>query len=197
MADHGVGLGVDLQNAVLVRPAVDVEVAAVLHHPLRRAVFDGHAGTLDVARDCVPLGVHNEDAVVPKLCDIGLSVRQKVDVARRGEAHDATFLHEGLRVDGEDDVRVVDHDPGRAVADGHRLRRVAQAEAVGAAEHFVLDLPRLGIVVGEGGVAVLEIALVDHEESRARGFELFRAAVVPLHATGEPEGGQRGQDGMS
>ena len=194
---HLVGLGVDLQDAVLVRPAIDIDVLAVLHHLLRGARFHRHSGALDVARDLVAFGIDDEDAVVPDLRHVGLFVRKEVDVARRGEVRDASHLPEGVDVDGEDDVRIVHHDPAHAVADGHRLRHVAQLEAVGAEENLVLHPFGLGVVIGERGVAVLEISLVGDEQSPPRGRELLRRAVVPLHAAREQHEAACGRECVS
>lgn len=100
---HPVGSGVDLQQPVLVRPAVHVDVLPVLYHLLGRSRSGCHAGTLDVARDLVPPGVDDENAVVPKLGHIGLFVGDEVDVPRRGEVRDAAHLLECTEVDCEDD----------------------------------------------------------------------------------------------
>ena len=114
-------------------------------------------------------------------------------VPRGCETSYAPHLAEGRKVDGEDDVRVVDHDPPQIAVYGHRLRHVAQLHAVGACEDLVLDGVRGGVVVGEGGVAVHEVALVDDEQTVARGFgqlavtHVVGQRVVILHASGERE----------
>ena len=154
LRDDPVGAGVDLEQAVLVGPAVDVDVVAYLHHLLRRGVLGRHARAVDISRDLVPLRVDDTDARVPYLCHVGLRVGYEVHVPRGCETRDAPHLAEGRKVDGEDDVRVVDHDPPQIAVYGHRLRHVAQLHAVGACEDLVLDGVRGGVVVGEGGVAV-------------------------------------------
>ena len=181
-----VGLGVDLDDAVLVRPAVAVDVFAVLHHLFGRAALHRHVRHLNVTGYFVFLRIDDEDAVVPQLGDVGFLIREEVDIARRGEVFDASHLLEGVQVDGEDDVGVVHHHPALAVVDAHRLRHVAELHAVGAEKDFVLHRFGRGVVVAECGVAVLEIALVGDEQSCSGGIELLhRIAVVPLHAGGE------------
>ena len=192
---HPVGSGVDLQQPVLVRPAVHVDVLPVLYHLLGRSRSGCHAGTLDVARDLVPPGVDDENAVVPELGHIGLFVGDEVDVPRRGEVRDAAHLLECTEVDCEDDMRIVHDDPSQIVVDGHRLCHVAQLHGVGTVENLVLDLFRCRVVIGERGVAVLEISLVGDEQPRPRRGELFHVCVVPLHAAAQCRQAQdHGQD---
>ena len=108
-----------------------------------------------------------------------------MDVARRGQVFDASYLLEGVQVDGENHMGVVHHDPALVVVDGHRLCHVAEFHAVGTEEDFVLHLFGRGVVVRQRGIAVLEVALVGNEQSGSRGVEILHGiAVVPLHAGG-------------
>ena len=106
-----------------------------------------------------------------------------MDVARRGQVFDASYLLEGVQVDGENHVGIVHHDPALIVVDAHRLRHVAQLHAVGTEEDFVLHLFGRRVVIGQGSIAVLEVALVGDEQSGSRSIEILHGiAVVPLHA---------------
>ena len=177
--DNSVRLGVDFDDAVLVTPAVAIDVFAVLHHLLRRAAFHRHVRHLDMPGDFIRSRIYNEDAVVPQLGDIGFLVAQEMDIARGGQILDASHLLEGVQVDGEN------HDPALVVVDGHRLCHVAELHAVGTEEDLVLHLFGLWVVVAQRGVAVLEVALVGNEQSGSRGVEILHGiAVVPLHAGG-------------
>ena len=60
---------------------------------------------------------------------------------------------------------VVHHDPALVVVDGHRLRHVAELHAVGSEEDLVLHLFGCRVVIGQGSIAVLEVALVGDEQS--------------------------------
>lgn len=73
LVDHLVRFGVDLQQPVLIRPAVHVDVFAVLHHLFGRTGFHRHTRAVDVSRNLEPFGIDDENAVVPDLCDIGFS----------------------------------------------------------------------------------------------------------------------------
>ena len=133
--------------------------------------------------DFIRSRIYNEDAVVPQLGDIGFLVAQEMDIARGGQILDASYLLEGVQVDGENHMGVVHHDPALVVVDGHRLRHVAEFHAVGTEEDFVLYLFGRRVVIGQGSIAVLEVALVGDEQSGSRGIEVFYGiAVVPLHA---------------
>ena len=183
-----VGLGVDLDDAVLVRPAVAVDVFAVLHHLFGRAALHRHVRHLNVTGYFVFLRIDDEDAVVPQLGDVGFLVAQEVDIARRGKILDASHLLERVQVDGENDVRVVHHHPALVVVDAHRLCHVAELHAVGTEKDFVLHRFGRGIIITQRGVAVLEIAFVGDEQSGSGGIELlYRIAVVPFHAGGEKQ----------
>ena len=177
---NGIGLGVDHQNPVLVRPAVGEDILVVLHHLLGRTRLEIHV-RLDIPRDLVSPGVDDIDARIPDLGDIGLFVAQEVDVARRSEALDTPHLLEGVDVDRVDHARIIDHDPADAVADDHRLRHIAQFEAVGAEEDLVLDLFLLRIVVGERRVAVHEVALVGDEQPRSGNPEILHFVRPIIH----------------
>ena len=166
---HLVSLGIYLENAVLIRPAVHIYILAMLHHLLRGTTLHGHVGHLDVTGNLVALGIDDKDAVVPYLRDVGLLVREEMDVTRRGEVGDAADFLERIRIYGKDHVRVVHHNPPHSVADNHALCHIAQFHAVGTEEDLVLHRPRLGVVVREGGIAILEIALVSNEKSPCRG----------------------------
>lgn len=106
-----------------------------------------------------------------------------MDVARRGQVFDASYLLEGVQVDCENHMGVVHHDPALVVVDGHRLCHVAEFHAVGTEEDFVLHLFGRRVVIGQGSIAVLEVALVGDEQSGSRSIEILHGiAVVPLHA---------------
>ena len=56
-----------------------------------------------------------------------MSPISKKDVYKRqGQVLDASYLLEGVQVDGENHVGVVHHDPALVVVDGHRLCHVAE-----------------------------------------------------------------------
>ena len=84
--------------------------------------------------------------------------------------------------------------PSRTVIDCATSPRL---EAVGAEENLVLHPFGLGVVIGERGVAVLEISLVGDEQSPPRGRELLRRAVVPLHAAREQHEAACGRECVS
>lgn len=75
-----VRLRVDFQDAVLVRPAVHIDVLAVLYHLFGGTRFHVHVWTFDIAGNLVCLGVDDEDTVVPYLRHIGFLIRQKMDI---------------------------------------------------------------------------------------------------------------------
>ncbi len=75
-----VRLRVDFQDAVLVLPAVHIDVLAVLHHLFGGTRFHVHVWTFDIAGNLVCLGVDDEDAVVPYLRHIGFLIRQEMDI---------------------------------------------------------------------------------------------------------------------
>ena len=180
---HLIRFGIDLDDAVLVRPAVAIDIFAILHHLLRGAAFHRHVRHLDVTGDFIFLGVDDEDAVVPQLGDIGFLVAEEMDIARRSQVRDTAHLFERIEVDGENHVGIVHHDPALIVVDAHRLRHVAQLHAVGTEEDFVLHLFGCRVVIGQGSIAVLEVALVGDEQPGSGSVEIFhRISVVPLHA---------------
>ena len=72
--DHLVGFGVDFDDAVLVAPAVAIDVFAVLHHLFGGATLHRHVRHLNVAGNFIFLRVDDEDAVVPQLGDVGFFV---------------------------------------------------------------------------------------------------------------------------
>ena len=169
---------------------------SVLYHLFGRSRLEIHVG-LDVTRNPVGFRIHDVDAGVPKLGDVGFFIAQEMDVAGGGEPRDAADLAERVGVDGEDDARIVHHHPTHAVMDNHGLGHVAQLETVGANEHLVFHPHRFGIVVGERCVAVHEVALVGDEKAPAGGngtvpeifarVELFLHAVAVFHAAGQQE----------
>lgn len=108
---HLIRFGIDLDDAVLVRPAVAIDIFAILHHLLRGAAFHRHVRHLDVTGDFIFLGVDDEDAVVPQLGDIGFLVAEEMDIARRSQVRDTAHLFERIEVDGENHVGIVHHDP--------------------------------------------------------------------------------------
>ena len=188
LVDHLVRFGVDLQQPVLIRPAVHVDVFAVLHHLFGRTGFHRHTRAVDVSRNLEPFGIDDENAVVPDLCDIGFFVRQKMDIARGGEVRDAPDFFEGHGVDGKDHMRIIHDDPAQAAVHCHRLCHVAQLLIVGAEEHLVVDLTGLRVVERERGIAVLEIPLVGDEQPVSHlgaDCDLPTEIVVPLHTAGE------------
>ena len=72
--DHLVGFGVDFDDAVLVAPAVAIDVFAVLHHLFGGATLHRHVRHLNVAGNFIFLRVNDENAVVPQLGDVGFFV---------------------------------------------------------------------------------------------------------------------------
>lgn len=72
-----VRLRVDFQDAVLVRPAVHIDVLAVLYHLFGGTRFHVHVWTFDIAGNLVCLGVDDEDTVVPYLRHIAFSSDRK------------------------------------------------------------------------------------------------------------------------
>ena len=164
---HFVRLGVDFQDAVLIRPAVREDVLAVLHHLFRGSRLVVHV-RLDVTRYLVGLGIDDIDARVPDLRDIGLFVRKKMDVPGRSESRDTADLLERIGVDGENHARIVHHNPADPLVNDHRLRYVAQFHAIGAGEYLVLHMLHFRVIIRERRIAVHEIAFVGDEQPFAR-----------------------------
>ena len=80
-------------------------------------------------------------------------------------------------------MRVVHDYPSLAVIYGHGVGHIAKLHAVGSVEHLVFHGIGCWIVVGEGGVAVLEVPFVRNEKAVAACGEIFvDRAVVPFHA---------------
>ena len=97
--------------------------------------------------------------------DVSLLVGDEVDIAWRGEIYDASHLLEGVRVDGKDNVRVIDHNPTYTIADNHRLTYIAEFHCISTKEHLVFHLLGRRIVVRERCIAVLEISLIADKQS--------------------------------
>ena len=100
-----------------------------------------------MARNLKSLGIDDKDTVIPNLRNVGLLVREEVDIARRGEVCNASHLLKCIYINCKNHVRVIHHNPAYAVADNHRLRNVAQLHSVGAVEDLVLHIARSGVVV--------------------------------------------------
>ena len=86
----------------MVRPAINIEILATLHHLLGRATLHSHIGDLDIARNLELFGIYDKDAVVPNLRDVGLLVGEEVDISGRGEICNSPHLLEGVDIDCKD-----------------------------------------------------------------------------------------------
>ena len=117
--DYLVGFGIDFENSILVGPAVDIDIFAILHHLLGRARLHGHIRTLDITCYLVAFWIDDKDAVIPNLSDIRLFVVDEVHIARRSEVGDAPNLLEGVDVDSKYHMRIVDYHPTNAVTNNH------------------------------------------------------------------------------
>ena len=123
----------------------------------------------DPAPDAVVARIHDGDARVVKVRNVGRSVVGEVDITRRYDALDQSRDAVRVGVDHVNHTRIVDHDVTPSVADGHRLGYVAEFHAVGAQEDFVFDRPRRRVVERKRSVVPHEIAFAGDEHA-ARGL---------------------------
>ena len=168
--------GVHDQNLVVVRPAVYEHFVAPLHHLFGRFV----AVHRNPAADTVAAGIHDRDARIVKVGDIGRRVVGEVDVTRRDDPFDHSRDAESRRVDDIDRARIVHHDVSASFVEGHRLGDVAQFHAVRADEDFVFDAPCRRIVERQRSVVPAEVALArdEHAALRLRKRLFMQRSVV-------------------
>ena len=177
---HLVLVGVDDQDLVAVRPAVDEDPLVVLRHLFRGVVAARRRSLtgVDGARYLAGAGVEDGDVGAEQVGHVGFRVAQEVDVARRDDVvvlvgvlaarrFELPLDAEGVGVDGPDHARIVHRDEDAPFAQEDRLRHVAQFGAVGTVEYLVLHRACGGVVVGERGVAGVHVAFAEAEDPRA------------------------------